>query len=43
MKEKYQKVAYLNTRANNTGKNLDKSMIKIEKNIEKRKQNYIKE
>jgi len=31
------------TRSANTGKNLDKKIIKIEKSIEKRKQKYIKE
>jgi hypothetical protein len=39
MKEQYQNIAYLSTRATNTGKNLDKKIIKIEK----KKQKYIKE
>lgn len=43
MKEQYQNIAYLSTRATNTGKNLDKKIIKIEKSIEKKKQKYIKE
>jgi|APSaa5957512535_1039671.scaffolds.fasta_scaffold155136_2 hypothetical protein len=43
MKEQYQEIAYLCTKVNNTGQNLDKRIIKIEKSIEKNKLKYIKE
>ena len=43
IKEKYQNINYLCTRAKNTGKDLDKKIIKIEMNIEKKKEKYIKE